>query len=299
MMLTQDRVTYNDLNTGDVLGRFSTDFTSTTVEAFASIADPTTRIYDGCAPTLAYDTLHAVKNFVELPQGTVHSKEAVEFHAPISADLDCLIDVSVADVSIRRGKQTMCVQYDVYSGPTLALTALKTFVLPGRSDSPDTPFPASNGDLGLFTETQSPAHSSGLALSSKEITVSQTLLDDFGRVTATDGPIHTDPTVATPLFGGTILQGMYLFEAASQMMASLSSPQEWLSSGRLAAKIVGSSITGEIVTVSARLLHATAGPKNRAGCAITATTDTGRTVFVARADAPLTAFELTEKVTHD
>ncbi|GAA1511761.1 hypothetical protein [Brevibacterium permense] len=297
-MLTQNQLTYDDLTVGDVLGRFSTDFTRDTVDAFASITDTTTRIYRDCSPTLAYDTLHAVKAFVELPQGTVHSKEAVEFHAPISPHLECVIAVSVADVSVRRGKQTMCLRYDVYSGSTLALTALKTFVLPGKSDLPDTPSPASTGDLGLFTEAQSTAEPSGLALPTEEIVVSQDLLDDFGRATATDGPIHTDPAVATPLFGGTILQGMYLFETASQMMTSLSSPPEWLSSGRLAAKIVGSSITGETVRVSARLLQVTAGPTNRADCAITATTDTGRTVFVARADAPMSVFNLVEEVPH-
>lgn len=290
-MLTNELLTFSDLHTGDQLGRFTTDFTSNTVAEFVSIADPSERIYSDCATALAYDTLHAVKHFVELPQGTVHSKEAVQFHSTINQDEPCVIDVSVADVGTRRGKRAMCIQYDVHSGDKLALTALKTFVLPGKSDEADTDV-SNIGDFGLFPDASRNAEAEGLALQSRTIEVTQSLLDEFGRVTATDGSIHTDPAIATPLFGGTILQGMYLFETASQMMAELSSPEQWLSKGSLAAKIIGSSITGETVTMSARLLKVTSATLHQAECAITATTDTDRTVFIARASGPLSAFDL-------
>lgn len=294
-MLTKEILTWDALSIGDRLGTFRAPFVEATVREFAEIADPESLIYSDVAPALAYDTLHAVKHFIELPQGTVHSKEAVEFQGLITPDSDCTIEVSVADVGVRRGKRNMCIRYEVRSGTTNAMTVYKTFVLPGKVDRKDTEPPVI-GDFDLFNEAASGNHVPGVTLAIRQWEVTQDLLNEFGRVTATDGPIHTDHEVAAPLFGGTILQGMYLFETASQMMTTLSSPREWLESGQLAAKIVGSSITGESVTMTAKLSTVTLASSPTAQCQFEAVTDNGRTVFIAQARGPLTAVEFVQEI---
>jgi acyl dehydratase len=279
------RLTWDELSAGQRLGTFRPPFDARTVNDFREVVDPAGTLYtEGAEPALAYDTLHAVKEFVELPQGTVHAKEAVRFHSPIDPAAPCTVDVSVASRSVRRGRRSFVVEYDVRSGAARVMSAYKSFTLPGTADTADTE-PGPEADFGLFSH--SPAE--GIEMRAAEIPVTQGLIDDFGRVSATDGPIHTDPAVATPLFGGTILQGMLVFETASQLMARLSSAREWLTSGTLAAKIVGSTITGERLRVVPTLTSVANTGTPRARCSITATTDTGRTVFVARADAPLTA----------
>ena len=72
-------LSWDSLAIGETLGEFRSDFDAGRTQEFAHIVDPQQQVYiDATAPSLAFDTLHPVKEFVELPQGTVHSKEAVE-----------------------------------------------------------------------------------------------------------------------------------------------------------------------------------------------------------------------------
>lgn len=285
-------LSWDSMVAGEIIGEFRSNLGVDHIQQFQSIVDPQTQVYtDGTTPSLAYDTLHAAKEFIELPQGTVHAKEAVEFHGPASVDQPETVQVRVADKSVRRGKRNFTLEYRVFTGPQHVITAYKSFVVPGRTNEPDSevirPF-----DFGLFPSAENPGRTGrGLRLDRTEFIVQQSLLDDFGRSTATDGPIHTDPQVAAEQFGGTILQGMYLFELASQAMMRLSSPREWMSSGRLAAKVVGSSITGETVTLTPTVHQVIFGDEVRARCAFEAWTGNGKTVFVAEAEGPLSAVE--------
>ncbi|WP_202912114.1 hypothetical protein [Nesterenkonia muleiensis] len=295
-MELQQLLSWDNLIVGDVLGEYHPIFDVDHVREFQSIVDPAGQVYDETVfATLAYDTLHAVKAYVRMPQGTVHAKEAVEFHGLSNPELPVRVLIVVGDRSVRRGKRNFTLEYRVFTGDDHVLTAYKSFVIPGKVDERDSTAPKTF-EFGLFDGGKNSDETiPELHMVPVEFTVEQQLLDDFGRVTATDGPIHTDPVVAEKFFGGTILQGMYLFELASQVMTRLSSPLEWMSSGRLVAKITGSSITGESVTLVPTFQRVIPGESPRVLCAIEAHTESGRTVFVAQADGPLSADNLVKE----
>ncbi|MBV1778929.1 hypothetical protein KRR55_07380 [Paeniglutamicibacter sp. ABSL32-1] len=289
-MSSKVQLSWDSMVTGETLGVFRSTFDAEHTREFAHIVDPQQQVYtDGTAPSLAYDTLHAVKDFIELPQGTVHSKESVEFHAPALVDQPATVLVLVADKSVRRGRKNFTLECRVFTGSHHVISAFKSFVVPGKTEEPDSSTSRSF-DFGLFTAGTNPGQAGPKRqVETVEFVVVQSLLDEFGRVTATDGPIHTDSRIATEQFGGTILQGMYLFELASQTMTRFSSPSQWLSSGKLAAKIVGSSITGETVTIIPTAHRVTNGDTVHVHCSFEARTSSGSTVFVAEAVGPLTA----------
>ncbi|WBL19498.1 hypothetical protein [Citricoccus sp. NR2] len=295
-MTTQTKLGWDDLVAGQALGSYQLAQSQADVEEFQDVVDPRGDIYDESGwANLAYDTLHAVKQFVDLPQGTVHSKEAVAFHHPIDPSTECLVDVAVADRFTRRGRPGFVIENRITSGEEHCMTVYKTFVLPGTSEESDTQGNRAF-DFGLFDMDLGEPDMPGIALESYEIPINQNLIDRFGKVTATDGPIHSDPAVATPIYGGTLLQAMYIFEIATQAMSRLSSVSRWSVSGKIAAKIVGSTISGESVTVAARVHEVVINEAARAMCSITATTNNGKTVFLARADAPLEAIRLIKDV---
>lgn len=289
-MSSKVQLSWDSMVTGETLGEFRAAFDSGHTQEFARIVDPQQQVYiDGTAPSLAFDTLHAVKEFIELPQGTVHSKESVEFYAPALVDQPASVLVLVADKSVRRGKRNFTLECRIFTGSRHVISAYKSFVVPGKTEEPDSTT-SRTFDFGLFTAGANTGQAGPeRQVENIEFVVVQSLLDDFGRVTATDGPIHTDPGIATEKFGGTILQGMYLFELASQTMTRFSSPSEWMSAGKLAAKIVGSSITGETVTIVPTALQVTNGDTVHVHCSFEARTSSGNTVFVAQAVGPLTA----------
>ncbi|MGO1182279.1 MAG: hypothetical protein ACTHZ5_04040 [Micrococcaceae bacterium] len=291
-MATQTKLSWNDLEVGQELGSFQLPLKHSDVEEFQKVVDPEGSLYgeSGWA-NLAYDTLHAIKHFVDLPQGTVHSKEAVSFHHSIDPGTDCVVDVAVADRFIRRGRAGFVIEKRVHSGGKHCMTVYKTFALPGKSNGSDT-VGNRDFDFGLFDLDLSETERKGLALEPCDISVNQELIDHFGALIATDGPIHSDPDIATPMFGGTLLQAMFVFEVAAQSMSRLSSVDSWNSSGKIAAKIVGSTVNGETVTVSARVHEVKFREAPRAICSITAKTSSGKTVFTARADAPLDTVQI-------
>lgn len=285
-------LSWDSMVTGETLGEFRSAFDAGHSQEFAHIVDPQQQVYtDGTVPSLAFDTLHAVKEFIELPQGTVHSKESVEFHASALVDQPASVLVLVADKSVRRGKRNFTLECRVFTGPRHVISAYKSFVVPGKTEEPDSSTSRSF-DFGLFTAGANPGQAGPERhVETLEFDVLQSLLDDFGRVTATDGPIHTDPRIAAEQFGGTILQGMYLFELASQTMTRFSSPSEWMSAGKLAAKIVGSSITGETVIILPTAHRVTIGDRVHVHCSFEARSSSGKTVFVAEAVGPLTTLK--------
>lgn len=289
-MPTSQLLSWDSLIPGETIGIYRWDVDADHLETFRHLVDPTSSVYtDGTAPSLAYDTLHATKRFIELPQGTVHAKEAVEFHGPADPQQPATVTVVIADKSVRRGRRNFTVEYRVSTGDAAVLTVYKSFVVPETVAAPDSES-TPTFDFGLFPGPGSPAEEvPGVGLPEHGFTVDQTLIDGFGSATATDGPIHSDPAVATPLFGGTLLQGMYLFEMAAQAMMRFSSPAEWMSSGRMAAKIVGSSICGDRVSLTPTMHQIVSGSEPRVRCRIEARTDQGKTVFVAEADGPLSA----------
>lgn len=284
-------LSWESMRVGQLVGKFSPNFDDAHVHSFKTAVDPHSEIYRSeIPPSLAFDTLHAVKEFIELPQGTVHSKEAIQFHGIAEPHLPTTVEIFVADKSVRKGKQNFTLEYRAFSGDAHVLTAYKSFVIPGVSaEAEKNPIAF---DFGLFGNTLDATHT--YALSDTKFQVTQELLDSFGEVTATDGPIHSDPEIATPQFGGTILQGMYLFELTSQRMSCLSSTERWLQSGKIAAKFVGSSITGETVSIATTIRNIDEDSK-RIHCSFEARTDSGRTVFVAEAEGPLDSKLILEK----
>lgn len=284
---------WDDLVPGQSLGPVTSAFDGNHVENYAKVADPEGAVYDNnTPPPLGAMTLHAIKEVVELPQGTVHARDAVAFHsAPV--DGTTRITLSVQDKYIRRGRRHLCLRYEAHTDQAHVLTAFRTFVWPGRTDHPDTA-PSGAHDFGLFSQPEpggdQPDTSLASALAQRRISVRQGLLDEFGLIVATDGPVHTDPAVAAELFGGTILQGSYLIECMSQMMSTLSTGQLWATHGRLAAKIVGNAIAGDDVVLKGTVEHLRADTEGLpvALCSFTAQSSSGTTVLVGAAEGPFT-----------
>ena len=274
--------TWAELTVGQSLGEFWPAFTTDQAWQYADAADPAHTVYtDGTRPPLSLNTLHAVKALVDLPLGTVHGKETVVFHGLAAPGEPGRVQMTVADKQIRRGKRHLVLEYQAFSGQVHTLSAFKTFVFPGHTDEPDRE-PQVASDLGLFADQREIQDEFEIA-DSLDFAVTQPLLDAFGGATATAGPAHTDPVAAREMFGGTILQGMYVFERAAQVMAGLSSLPDWARSGRLTAKFVGNVLAGDAVTLHTRI-HEAGG---RARCEFTAHTGDGTTIFVAVGDGPL------------
>ncbi|GGU97482.1 hypothetical protein GCM10010182_12150 [Actinomadura cremea] len=85
----------------------------------------------GGVPPLSLDTLYPVKEVVDLPTGTVHARESIEFHARPDLGADLRVRLSIADKYERRGRLYVVVEHAVcHPDGRRVLTARKTFVWP-------------------------------------------------------------------------------------------------------------------------------------------------------------------------
>ncbi|HEY8481540.1 MAG TPA: hypothetical protein VIL71_17080 [Spirillospora sp.] len=85
----------------------------------------------GGVPPLSLDTLQPVKEVVNLPTGTVHARESIEFHAVPDLAADLWVRLTIADKFERRGRRYLVVEHVVHRpGGERVLTARKTFVWP-------------------------------------------------------------------------------------------------------------------------------------------------------------------------
>ncbi|HEY8481541.1 MAG TPA: MaoC family dehydratase [Spirillospora sp.] len=129
-----------------------------------------------------------------------------------------------------------------------------------------------------------------IAIEPVSFVVTQEMVNDFGRVGGSDGPIHTDPEVARPLFGGTIAQAMFLLDPVVQVMVGLSDLDHWYARGKIEAKFVGTTLVGDTVTITGTVAETWTDDKGTAiaRCRFTGTAgEERRTVLVAEATGPM------------
>lgn len=254
---------------------------------YARVVDPEGRHYgDTNFAPLFVNTLRPVKALVDLPDGTVHAREAVQFLSVPQPDRPMNVRLTVADKYIRRGHRYLVLKYAVNVESEPVMVANKTFVWPGKSTNPDTA-PQGDTEWGLFPVPSTPAVRNFVP---RVTTAPQHLLNDFGRVGGGDGPIHTDPDFAEPLFGGTIVQGMFPYELVTQAMIGLSDTKTWCTGGVMAGRFIGNIRADEEFTL-AGIVHDVREDDDGARiatCSFSAARSDGTPVLVASAVGPWT-----------
>jgi len=111
----------------------------------------------------------------------------------------------------------------------------------------------------------SPATPGGSEVSALVRRVTQEKILRYAEASGDFNPIHVDEEYArrSP-FEGTIAHGMLLLAYISSMMTDAFG-QRWLSGGRLKVRFKAPARPGDVVTASARPLHASAADQGPAG----------------------------------
>lgn len=280
--MTATAQSWEGLQIDQEVGAYDLDSGSAHATDYAEVVDPDGRRYgDTAVAPLFVNSLRPVKSLVGLPDGTLHAREAVEFLAVPQPGRPMSATLTIGDKYVRRGRRYLVVRYVVSAEGEPLMVANKTFVWPGQIKLPDTS-PKGDTEWGLVAASTTPAVRQFVPLVAAP---PQSLLDDFGRVGGGDGPTHTDPAFAEPLFGGTILQGMYLYELVAQAMIGLSDVKTWCTGGRLASRFIGNIHAGEEVSLTGSVhdVHKDSEGARIARCSFTATKSDGTPVLVASA----------------